>query len=76
MVLLLKQFMLFLEQFLTVFFVLWFLLLVGEVLGVLGFEPGLLLGLSHEVIGQLMVDIVEIDVRQIVFAAFFIELVE
>ena len=76
MVLVLKQFVLFLQQLLAVLFGLWFLLLVGEVLGVLRLEPGLLLGLDHEVIGELMVDIVEVDIRQIVFAAFFIELVE
>jgi len=59
--------MVFLEMFLTELLGAVFLFLVDIMFGVFGFEPGLFLSIDHEVIGQFMIDVVEVHVREIVF---------
>ena len=53
-----------------------FLLLVGVVLGVVHVEAGFLLSIDHEVVGHLVVNIVEVDMGQVVLGGFLIEMVQ
>jgi hypothetical protein len=52
------------------------LLLVGEVLGVLEFEAGFLLGVDHEVVGEFVVEAAHVKGGDVVFGGLGVELIE
>ena len=59
--------MVFLELFLTDIFRPIFLLLVHIMFGVFRFKSGFLLSVNHKIVGQFMIDVVEVNMRKIVF---------
>ena len=67
--------MIFLEMFLTIFLAI-FLFLVSIVFGVIGFEPSLLLGIYHKIIGKFMIEMMKIEMREIVFRRFLRQMIE
>lgn len=44
--------------------------------GVFQFKASVVLCIDHEVIGEFVIDIVEVDARKIVFGSFFVQLVQ
>jgi hypothetical protein len=56
----LKQSCIFLQLLVTLF--LSFLLMICEMFGIFRFEPCFLLGVSHEIVSEFMVDVVKVDV--------------
>ena len=68
--------MVFLELFLTDIFRPVFLFLVHIMFGVFRFKSGFLLSVNHKIVGQFMIDVVEVNMRKIVFRWFFIEMVQ
>ena len=62
-----EKLMVFLELFLTDIFRPVFLFLVHIMFGVFRFKSGFLLSVNHKIVGQFMIDVVEVNMRKIVF---------
>ena len=62
-----EKLMVFLELFLTDILRPIFLLLVSIMFGIFRFKSGFLLSINHKIIGQFMIDVVEVNMGKIIF---------